>query len=323
MKTFFAVLVLTGSAAGAACSGAPATPGAAVPPSPLISARTTMVTAWQFPKNPLTDPALDDSRLSAEIRWGFKIFTNTRAEAARFSPGRMSCNNCHLNGGQREKSLPLVGVVGMFPEYNRRSGRLFTLNDRIVDCFLRSQNATGADTASTELPSLTSKEVLAVAAYLTWLSKGYEVGANPPWRGQNVIAAEKLIPVERLDPAKGEALFLDRCTTCHGPDGQGVFVGDKRPGPLWGPDSWNDGAGAARIYTLAGIIRHSMPYLSPGSLTDDEALQLAAFINSRPRPTFPFKANDYRIERLPVDSVYYPERRIGFTATGSVPQVVR
>ncbi len=64
----------------------------------------------------------------------------------------MSCNNCHLNGGQREKSLPLVGVVGMFPEYNRRSGRLFTLNDRIVDCFLRSQNATGAHPDGQELP---------------------------------------------------------------------------------------------------------------------------------------------------------------------------
>src|SRR5688500_20219505 len=72
---------------------------------PLVSSRTTMVTAWEFPRNPLTDPTLDDSPLSNEIRLGFRIFTNTRAEAARFTPGRMSCNNCHLNGGQREKSL--------------------------------------------------------------------------------------------------------------------------------------------------------------------------------------------------------------------------
>ena len=45
---------------------------------PLISSRTTMVTAWEFPRNPLTDPSLDDSRLSNEIRSGFRIFTNTR-----------------------------------------------------------------------------------------------------------------------------------------------------------------------------------------------------------------------------------------------------
>jgi thiosulfate dehydrogenase len=277
---------------------------------PLISSRTTMVTAWEIPKNPLTDSSLDDSRLSKEIRSGYRIFTNTAGEASRFTPGRMSCSNCHLNAGQREKSLPLVGVVGMFPEYNRRSGRLFSLGDRIVDCFLRSQNATGAreHDSGAELPSLTAKEVLAVSAYLAWLSKGYQVGSNPPWRGQNVIAAANLIPIEKLDPARGEALFNDRCTSCHGVDGQGVAVGDKKPGPLWGPDSWNDGAGAARVYTLAGIIRFAMPYLNPGSLSDEEAQLLAAFINSKPRPAYPFKDEDYRSEKLPIDSVYYSRK---------------
>jgi thiosulfate dehydrogenase len=140
------------------------------------------------------------------------------------------------------------------------------------------------------------------------LSQGFQVGKNPPWRGQNVIAASNLMPMGKLDPAKGEAIFLDRCTTCHGKDGQGVAIGDKKPGPLWGPSSWNDGAGAARVYTLAGIIRYSMPYLNPGSLTDQEAQELAAFINSKPRPVFPFKDADYLTEKLPVDGVYYTRR---------------
>jgi thiosulfate dehydrogenase len=227
----------------------------------------------------------------------------------------MACANCHLNAGQRERSLPLVGVAGMFPEYNRRSGRLYSLNDRIVDCFWRSENATGTLTpaeASTGgmsgLPTPTSREVLAIAAYLTWLARGSTVGKNPAWRGQNAIDAKALIPVKRLDPKKGEAIFLERCTSCHGMDGQGVAVGDKKPGPLWGPDSWNDGAGAARVYTLAGIIRYAMPYLSPGSLTDEEAQQVAVFINAKPRPAFPYKATDYLIDKLPGDAVYYAKR---------------
>jgi thiosulfate dehydrogenase len=182
---------------------------------------------------------------------------------------------------------------------------LFTLGDRIVDCFLRSQNATGMPDGDEELPTLTSKEVLAVAAYLTWLARGFQVGENPPWRGQNVIPASKLIPIEALAPARGETIFKERCITCHGIDGQGVAIGDKKPGPLWGPDSWNDGAGAARVYTLAGIIRYSMPYLDPGSLTDEEAQYLAAFINSKPRPAYPFKHDDYRSDKVPVDGVYY------------------
>ena len=226
------------------------------PSGPLISARTTMVTAWDVPANPLTDQALGDSRLAKEIRWGFKLFTNTPGEAPRFTPSKMSCNNCHLNAGQRERSLPLVGVAGMFPEYNRRSGRLYSLADRIVDCFLRSENATGVlepgvDLTATDedhevVPSPTSKEVLAIGAYITWLARGSQVGKNPAWRGQNTIKQENLTPVASLDPRVGETLFQERCTSCHGIDGQGVAVGDKKPGPLWGPDSWNDGAGAAR-----------------------------------------------------------------------------
>lgn len=270
-------------------------------PLPLVSSKTSMATAWQFPKNPLMDSTLDDSKLSNEIRLGFKIFTDTPTEAPPFAPGKISCNNCHLNGGQRERSLPLVGVAGMFPEYNKRSGRLYSLGDRIVDCFLRSENAKA-------VPSTTSKEVLAVSAYITWLARGYEVGKNPAWRGQNTIAAAGLIPVDKLDRTKGEALFKENCTNCHGDDGQGVAIGDKKAGPLWGPDSWNDGAGAGRVYTLAGIIRYSMPYMNPGKLTDEEAQQLAAFIDSKPRPVYPFKEQDYKTEKLPPDSVYYSKK---------------
>ena len=135
------------SCAGGACSS-PAGRGQADScgtqlNGPLIPARMTMVTAWDVPQNPLTDPTLDDSRLSKEVRWGYRIFTNTPGRSRTLRAGRGSCNNCHLNAGQRERALPLVDVAGLFPEYNRRAGRLISLDDRIVDCFLRSENATG------------------------------------------------------------------------------------------------------------------------------------------------------------------------------------
>ena len=308
LRTSIAAFVLLACAASCSRTRVERTASGIPLRGPLIPAATTMVTAWELPRNPLSDKQLDGSQLSNEIRWGFRIFTNTPAEVPTFAPSKMSCNNCHLNAGQREKSLPLVGVTGMFPEYNRRSGRLFSLGDRIVDCFLRSENATGASQSPEELPTHTSREVLAVSAYLTWLSRGSEVGRNPWWRGQNTIASANVIPMDKLDRAKGEALFMERCTSCHGADGQGVAVGDKKPGPLWGDDSWNDGAGAARVYTLAGIIRYAMPYLDPGALTDEEAQHVAAFINSKPRPAYPFKERDYLTEKIPVDSVYYARR---------------
>jgi thiosulfate dehydrogenase len=275
----------------------------AAPPNPLIPASTTMVTAWQIPQNPLNDPTLTDAKLAEPIKWGYRIFVDTPREAPRLTGGKVACANCHLNAGQRERALPLVGVVGMFPEFNNRAVRLISLGDRVVDCFLRSENATGR--LPDDLPSTSSKEVLAVTAYLTWLSRGYPVGANPAWRNKNAIAPDKLIPVGRLDVGAGEAIYAERCTSCHGQDGQGVQIGDKKAGPLWGPDSWNDGAGAGRVYTLAGIVRYTMPYLNPGSLTDEEAQQVAAFINSKPRPAYPFKERDYAGSKIPADAVYY------------------
>jgi thiosulfate dehydrogenase len=272
------------------------------PPAPLIPATTTMVTAWQIPRNPLDDRSLTGSKDARDIRRGYRIFMDTPKEAPQLAHGKVSCGNCHLNAGQRERALPLVGVAAVFPEFNKRSGRSYLLVDRIVDCFWRSENGTGAPDV---LATTTTPEVLAVAAYINWISTGYETGRTPSWRGKNTIAADRLIPVDRLDARMGESVFLERCTSCHGADGQGVWIGDKKAGPLWGSDSWNDGAGAARVYTLAGIIRYTMPYLDPGSLSDEEAQQVAAFISSKPRPRYPFKAKDYSSSPLPADAVYY------------------
>ena len=266
-----------------------------------------MVSAWDIPANPLTDASLDKSARGETIRLGYRIFTNTPSESPAYTHGNVSCSNCHLNAGQRERALPLVGVSASYPEMNRRAERMFTIEDRIIDCFKRSENGTG--NPDQPLPVPEARDVQAVKAYLDWLSEGYEAGKNPPWRGKNAIAPDKLIPVAKLDPAQGEALFLEKCTNCHGQDGQGVQIGDKKAAPLWGPASWNDGAGAARIYTLAGIIRYAMPYLDPGSLSDEEAQQIAAFITSKPRPAYPFKRDDYLTSGPPVDAVYY--RRAG------------
>jgi thiosulfate dehydrogenase len=266
-----------------------------------------MTTAWDLPRNPLTDTALAGSPLAKKIRWGYRLFMHTPHEAPKFASNKLSCGNCHLNGGQRERALPLVGVSGIFPEYNKREGRMFSLEDRIVGCFMRSEN--GAGSKSTQAyPDTGSREVAAIAAYIGWISDGFRHGDALPWRGQNAISTDSLIPVANLDPVRGRRLFMDHCRACHGDDGQGVQIGDKKAGPLWGRDSWNDGAGAARVYTLAGIIRFAMPYLNPGSLTDEEAQQIAGYINSMPRPVYPLKKDDYRDARIPADAVYYTPR---------------
>jgi len=267
----------------------------------LIAAGSTMVTAWDLPQDPLTDSSLAGSSRAALIQRGFRVFMQTPVEAPKFVGNRLACGNCHLNGGQRERALPVVGVAHAFPEYNKREGRVFSLEDRIVGCFMRSENATGVGAH----PDTASDDVVALAAYIRWLAENVAPGDKLPWRGKNVIPSDSCLPIDKLDPARGKALYLAQCTTCHGKNGQGVQIGDKKAGPLWGPNSWNDGAGAARVYTLAGFIRYAMPYLKPGSLSDEDAQHISAYINSMKRPRYPFKDRDYMVSGVPRDAVYY------------------
>ncbi len=279
----------------------------------LIPATSTMTRAWEIPRDPTVDPRTAHAAGPDSVREGFMIFTHTPEEAPLYARNGLSCSSCHLNAGQRERALPLVGIASVFPEFNKRAARTFLLEDRIIECFRRSMDASEGDLqeprfSAGDTLSASTREVASVAAYLRWISRGFAHGDPLPWRGQNALSAQGTVALSKLDTARGRALFLEHCANCHGEDGQGVAIGDKKAGPLWGRMSWNDGAGAARILTLAGIIRFAMPYLNPGSLTDEEAEQIAAYINAQPRPSYPFKAADYPGSAPPSDAVYYRHR---------------
>lgn len=267
---------------------------------PILPGSAGFETVSQLPKDPNRDPLLANEKVAEQIKLGFQIVTDTPTHAAKYVGNQMSCTNCHLNAGQKELALPLVGIASAFPEFTSRNDKLRSLEDRIVGCFSRSQNAP-------EPPPSDAPEVLAVAAYITWISEGQPMWQNPEWRGKNTIPKEHQIAIEDLDVARGEELYGQQCASCHGADGQGMQLGEVKPGPLWGDGSWNDGAGAGRVYTLAGFIRYAMPYTAPGSLTDEEAQLIAAYINSHDRPVFPGKENDYPTSGPPVDAVYYPQ----------------
>lgn len=273
--------------------------GAAEEGVALIPANALLDRVGDLVKDPSRDPLPEDSVMAEAVRLGYAIFRGTGEHAAAYVGNRMSCANCHMNGGQRDRALPLVGVSATFPQYRARDGRPVTLEDRIAACFRRSMNGTA--------PPHDSPEMLALSAYITWISEGQPVGERPAWLGQNRIASENVLPIDRLDPARGEAIYRIQCVACHGVDGEGVDMGLAKAGPLWGEGSWNDGAGAARVYTLAGYIRHAMPLTAPGSLTDEEAQHVAAYINAQERPSFPDKAGDYPGGEAPVDAVYYPQ----------------
>lgn len=266
-------------------------------PGRLVPATAAFDRVAEYPMDPRQGGLPDDSLLATRIVRGFDIALNTAEEMPRYVGNDMACGNCHLNGGQRELGLPWRGIAGVFPVSRNREGRLFSLEDRIRGCFMRSMNGTQ--------PPFDDPDLLALSAYITWLSRGTPVGESPEWRGRNRIAEDARIPIDELDPAEGEALFAERCAMCHGADGQNTRYGNASPGPLWGDGSWNDGAGFARVYTLAGFIRYAMPLTEPGSLDDRQAQQIAAFIDAQERPAYPRKEDDYP-GGAPIDAVYYP-----------------
>jgi thiosulfate dehydrogenase len=297
--------------AGAACSsppGADSGPSAAEAPTAgsqaarLVPATAGLESVDSLALDPARDPLPADSVLAAQVRRGLQLFRHTPEELPHEVGNQLSCGNCHLNAGQKDRALPLVGVAAVVPDYRPRSGKLVSLEERIGGCFQRSLNGTA--------PEHGSPVLLALSAYITWISHGQPMGTAPAWRGKNTIGREERIPIAQLDTARGKTLFVQKCAVCHGADGQGVDLGTAKPGPLWGPGSWNDGAGMSRIYTLAGYLRFALPLTAPGTLSDEEAQQIAAYIDSQERPVYAAKARDYP-GGVPVDAVYYPRRGSG------------
>ena len=262
----------------------------------LIPASATLERVAELALDPFADDIHPDPRQAEMIRLGYQISQDPQTYAAEFVGNDLSCGNCHLNAGQRDRALPLVGVAATFPQYRGRDDRLLSLEDRIGGCFKRSMNGTA--------PPHDHEVTIALDAYITWLATGIPVGERPAWLGRNDIPVEARIPIEEMDLARGRQLYTMHCAACHLPDGQGIDLGLAKPGPLWGDRSWNDGAGAARVWRLAGYVRYAMPLTAPGSLTDEEAQLIAAYVNAHDRPAYPDKASDFPGGTRPQDAVY-------------------
>ena len=264
--------------------------------TPLIPASATLERVGELLMDPTADGIHPDPRMEEMIRLGFQIHQDPQTYASEFVGNDLTCGNCHLNAGQRDQALPLIGAAATFPQYRRRDDRLVSLEDRIGGCFKRSMNGTP--------PPYDHPVMLALDAYLNWLSNGFAMGDRPAWLGQNELAVDARIPIEELDVHRGEDLYNLQCAPCHGLDGQGIDLILAKPGPLWGPMSWNDGAGAARIWKLAGYIKYAMPLTAPGTLTDEEAQLISAYVNSHGRPAYPDKESDFPDGIRPADAVY-------------------
>jgi thiosulfate dehydrogenase len=212
----------------------------------------------------------------------------------------MNCQNCHLDGGTLPFANNFGKVYPTYPQFGARSNGIKTIYGRINDCMERSLNGKAMDS--------TTKEMRAIYAYLKWLGDDVPKGYIRAGTGLPKI---KFLPVA-ANPSNGRKIYQLTCQSCHGINGEGQpnpdGTGYIYP-PLWGNSSYNDGAGLYRTGSFAAFVKTSMPfgadYHEP-KLTDEEAWDVAAFVNSQPRPHMDQSHDWKKLQSKPVDFPFGP-----------------
>lgn len=256
---------------------------------------------WQAPDT-ASIPRTTDGDL---IRYGRELIAHTsrylgpNGEVQKVTNG-MNCQNCHLDAGTKPWGNNYSAVYSTYPKFRARSGTNETIIKRISDCFERSLN--GAK------PDSNSHEMQAMVAYMRWLGANVPKGTKPQGAG-----LKKVTLMDRAaDPAKGLPVYQQKCASCHGKQGEGIFASSNESylyPPLWGKHSYNDGAGLFRLSNFASYVKNNMPYGATADnpiLSDQEAWDLAAFVNSQPRP-HKDQSKDWKdISKKPVDFPFGP-----------------
>ncbi|WP_460515549.1 c-type cytochrome, partial [Hymenobacter jeollabukensis] len=212
----------------------------------------------------------------------------------------MNCQNCHLDAGTKGFANNYLAVAATYPKLRARSGTMVTTQMRVNDCVERSLNGRAlADS---------SREMRAIVAYINWLGHDIPKGKKVYGTGFTKLA---YLP-RAADPVVGKAVFATKCQSCHGPNGEGKQLADGREyqyPPLWGKHSYNDGAGLYRISNLAKYVKAAMPFgaaFDHPQLTDAQAWDVAAFVNSQPRPHLNTPRDWPDISKKPVDHPFGP-----------------
>lgn len=240
-----------------------------------------------------------------KIRYGRELIAHTskylgpRGSVAHVSNG-MNCQNCHLDAGTRIFGNNYSAVAATYPKFRARSGSIEGFEKRINDCFQRSLNGIGLPPGS--------KEMQAMVAYLKWLGEGVAPNTRPA--GVGLVS---LTFLERpADPVRGAKAYEALCTQCHGHDGAGKLndAGNEwQYPPLWGPDSYNVGAGLFRLSKFAAYVKANMPYgvsFEKPLLSDEQCWDIAAFVNSQPRPVMDLSGDWPDVSQKPFDHPFGP-----------------
>jgi thiosulfate dehydrogenase len=219
------------------------------------------------------------------VAMGESIFSNTYSHevSGKYVGNTQVCEGCHLDAGRLADSSPMWAARINYPAYRKKNDKVDTLVERVQGCFKYSMNAQASEVGT--VPSAESRTIRALLSYMHWLATGAPVGDKDiPGRGYPKL--EKT--ADGFEPERGAEVYAAHCAICHGENGEGGYAGAEMVfPPLWGEHSYNWGAGMHRINTAAAFIKANMPLGNYIELTEQQAWDLAAFMNSHERPQDP------------------------------------
>ena len=254
-----------GSADGNGAAGAVAATGAAV---------TALAAGGVF--TPPSEADIPEGPFGDVIRRGRDIFLDTPANAPEYVGNGLSCANCHMGAGRVADAAPLWGAYGRYPAYRSKNGHVNNFEERVQGCFEYSMNG--------RAPERGGEVLTAIESYAFWLSTGAPIGGKLKGAGFPKGESPPLEP----NLARGKLVFDESCAMCHGADGQGQQVAGRNVfPPLWGPQSYNWGAGMHSLDNAAAFIRANMPLGRGGTLDLQQSWDVAMYMNSHERPQDP------------------------------------
>lgn len=220
--------------------------------------------------------AVPDDDFGKVVQLGADIFHDTQKNASVYVGNALQCSNCHIDDGRQPNSAPMWAAYVAYPAYRAKNGHVNTFAERLQGCFRFSMNG--------KAPPLGDKVLVALESYAYFLASKAPVGADMPGRGY-----PKLQKAKQLDRSRGQAIYTERCALCHNGDGSGrkSALGRQVFPPLWGPSSYNWGAGMTSIANAAGFIKANMPLGQGGTLSDQDAWDVAAYVDGQERPQDP------------------------------------
>jgi thiosulfate dehydrogenase len=232
--------------------------------------------ARDAPFHPPADSGIPDDEFGKVVKQGQQIFLRPAQYAGAYVGNSLHCSNCHLDAGRLADSAPMWGAYVAYPQYREKNHRVITFEERLQDCFRYSMNG--------KAPPAGDPVLVALESYSYWLAKEAPTGVKLKGAGYRKLPKPAQIP----DYARGARVYQRNCSMCHGPNGAGQAANGESVFPaLWGADSFNWGAGMHQVNFAASFIKANMPLGRGGTLSEQDAWDVAMYVDSHERPQDP------------------------------------